>query len=223
MKKQHVSIGGVILLLIVYFFLRPYLSSNGSTDTTNTQGNQPATTVASGNSGSSSGSSGNSSKGSGIQPSDWGKQNKTSGCVINGKFPDKDCTPGAIISTATKDQICQSGYSKTVRNVPESEKNQVYAEYGITSRNPGEYEVDHFISLELGGSNDISNLFPEAAEPKPGFHEKDKVENYLHAQVCNGSMTLLEAQTQISSNWLAVYNSMSSSTQQNAVLDTPNP
>ncbi len=205
MKKQHVSIGGVILLLIVYFFLKPYLSSSGTTGTTNPQGNQPATAVAGNSSGSSSG---NSSNGSGIQPADWGKQKKTSGCNINGKFPDKDCTPGAIISTATKDQICQSGYSQTVRNVPESEKNQVYAEYGITSRNPGEYEVDHFISLELGGSNDISNLFPEAAEPKPGFHEKDKVENYLHAQVCNGSMTLLEAQTQISSNWLDVYNSM---------------
>ena len=205
MKKQHVSIGGVILLLIVYFLLRPYLSSSGTTSTSNSQSNQPTTVVA-GN--SSSSSNGNSSNGSGIQPSDWGKQKKTSGCIINGKFPDKDCTPGAIIATATKDQICQSGYSQTVRNVPDSEKNAVYAEYGITSRNPGDYEVDHFISLELGGSNDISNLFPEAALPKPGFHEKDKVENYLHEQVCNGSMTLLEAQTKISSNWLDVYNSM---------------
>ena len=206
MKKQHsVSIGGIILLLIVYFFLKPYLSTTTDTTGTSTQANLPPTAAA----GSSSGSTnGNSSSGSGIQPSDWGTQKKTSGCVINGKFPDKDCTPGAIITTATKDQICQSGYSSTVRNVPESEKNQVYKEYGIVSRNPGEYEVDHFISLELGGSNDISNLFPEAAEPKPGFHEKDKVENYLHEQVCNGSMTLLQAQTKISSNWLDVYNSL---------------
>ena len=52
-------------------------------------------------------------------------------------------------------------------------KEQVYAEYGIVSHTTGEYEVDHFVPLELGGSNDISNLFPEAASPKPGFHEKD--------------------------------------------------
>jgi len=208
MKKQHsLSLGGIILLLIVYFLIKPSLSpSNNTPNTPTPQSKQPATTVPS--NGGSTNNGGNSSSGSGIQPGDWGKQKKTSGCVINGKFPDKDCTPGAIISTATKDQICQSGYSSTVRNVPDSEKNQDYAEYGITSRSPGEYEVDHFISLELGGSNDIANLWPEAAAPKPGFHEKDKVENYLHAQVCSGAMTLLEAQTAISSNWMDVYNSM---------------
>jgi hypothetical protein len=62
----------------------------------------------------------------------------------------------------------------------------------------------------LGGSNDISNLFPEAASPKPGFHEKDKVENYLHDQVCSGAMTLQIAQIAIATNWLDVYNSMPS-------------
>jgi len=63
------------------------------------------------------------------------------------------------------------------------------------------------VSLELGGSNDIANLWPEAAVPKPGFHEKDKVENYLHNQVCNGSITLKQAQIEIATNWLNVYHS----------------
>ncbi len=95
-----------------------------------------------------------------------------------------------------------------MRNVPTSEKNQVYAEYGITHHSTGQYEVDHLVSLELGGSNDIANLWPEAASPKPGFHEKDKVENYLHAQVCSGAMSLKEAQIKIATNWLDVYNQM---------------
>lgn len=138
----------------------------------------------------------------------YGVQTKTSGCVAQNGLPDPDCTPGAIIDGVTADQVCVSGYSQGVRNVPQSEKDQVYAEYGIASHTSGEYEVDHYISLELGGSNDISNLFPEAAEPTPGFHEKDKVENYLHAQVCSGAMTLAEAQDQISTNWLAVYDQM---------------
>ena len=87
-------------------------------------------------------------------------------------------------------------------------KNQVYASYGITAHAPGQYEVDHFIPLELGGSNDITNLFPEAAEPKPGFHEKDKVENYLHDQVCNGSISVLDAQYKIANDWFAVYQTL---------------
>jgi hypothetical protein len=92
--------------------------------------------------------------------------------------------------------------------VPESEREQAYAEYGITSHQPGEYEVDHLVSLELGGSNDIANLWPEAAEPRPGFHEKDRVENYLHGQVCSGAMSLQEAQREIATDWLAVYERM---------------
>lgn len=138
----------------------------------------------------------------------WGVQTKTSGCLAHGGLADAACTPGALLATGTKDAICKSGYAGSVRNVPTSEKNQVYAEYGIESHTAGQYEVDHLVSLELGGSNEIANLWPELASPKPGFHEKDKVENYLHEQVCSGAISLHDAQVQIATNWLAVYNRM---------------
>jgi hypothetical protein len=140
----------------------------------------------------------------------FGVQSKTSGCVASGGLPDSACTPGAIFPDATKDKICQSGYATSVRNVSTSEKDQVYAEYGIASHSPGQYEVDHLVSLELGGSNDISNLWPELASPTPGFHQKDQVENYLHDQVCGGAIPLATAQQEIATNWLAVYHSMPS-------------
>lgn len=138
----------------------------------------------------------------------FGVQAKTSGCQVQGALPDPDCTPGAIFSDATTDKICVSGYASSVRNVPTSEKDQVYAEYGITSHYSGQYEVDHLVSLELGGSNDISNLWPEAANPTPGFHQKDQVENYLHDQVCSGKIALHDAQVEIATNWLQVYQQM---------------
>ena len=78
----------------------------------------------------------------------WGVQTKTSGCMAHNGLQDAACTPGAIFTNATKDVICQQGYARTVRNVPQSEKNQVYAEYGITSHLPGQYEVDHLVSLD---------------------------------------------------------------------------
>ena len=140
----------------------------------------------------------------------FGVQTKTSGCVASGGLPDSACTPGAIFPDATKDKICQSGYATSVRNVPTSEKDAVYAEYGIASHSPGQYEVDHLVSLELGGSNDISNLWPELASPTPGFHQKDQVENYLHDQVCSGAIPLATAQQEIATNWLSVYHSMPS-------------
>lgn len=134
--------------------------------------------------------------------------NNASGCQAQGALPDPTCTPGNTFANVTADQVCTPGYSRGVRNVPQSEKDQVYANYDIASHSPGQYEVDHFIPLELGGSNDISNLWPEPAAPQPGFHQKDRVENYLHGQVCSGAMTLSNAQSEISTNWLNVYNNL---------------
>jgi hypothetical protein len=46
----------------------------------------------------------------------------------------------------TVDDICTPGHSKKIRNVAASVKRQGYQEYGISSHEPGEYEVDHLIS-----------------------------------------------------------------------------
>lgn len=70
-------------------------------------------------------------------------------------------------------------------------------------------EEDHVISIELcGDTHDPMNLAPEPYEPRPGAHEKDKVENYLHRQVCAGDMSLDEAQLLVRTEWLSVYQSM---------------
>lgn len=130
-------------------------------------------------------------------------------CVINGALPDHECTPGAIFPDATKDIICVPGYTAKVRNVSASTKKKIYTAYGLAyPQVTGTYEADHLIPLELGGSNEIANLFPEAGSPTPGFHEKDLVENYLHQEVCAGRINLSSAQIQIANDWLAVYNEL---------------
>lgn len=137
-----------------------------------------------------------------------GQQTKTAGCQVNGPYPDKGCTPGDAFPNVSTQELCQSGYTASVRNVTSETKKQIYEEYGIHTHKTGAYEVDHFIPLEIGGSNDISNLWPEAAAPEPGFHEKDIVENYLHEQICSGRMSIQQAQTEIITDWLKVYKSI---------------
>jgi len=137
----------------------------------------------------------------------FGVRTRTSGCIVAQGLEDTRCTPGALLNVTAK-QICVPGYASSARNVSQSEKNQVFAEYGITRHAAGQYEVDHLVSLELGGSNDIANLWPEAASPTPGFHEKDRVEGYLHTQVCSGAISLQTAQNEIATNWIAVYQQM---------------
>ncbi len=144
------------------------------------------------------------------EPLHLANRTKTTNCSVNNGLPDPQCTPGAVFLDATKEQICVSGYTKTVRAVPVSLKKKVYQEYGVLYPQLfGSYEADHFIPLTLGGNNDIANLWPEAALPAPGFPEKDLVENYLHEQVCLGNMSLSYAQRKISTNWLDVYNNLS--------------
>ena len=135
-----------------------------------------------------------------------GRIRRTSDCRVNGALPDRRCTPGARYSKVTAADVCVPGYAGRVRNVSQSVKNAVYAEYGITKHfNGASGEVDHLVSLELGGSNAEANLFPEAATPKPGSHEKDRLENKLHQLVCNGQLGLRTAQRAIGRDWVAAY------------------
>ena len=128
---------------------------------------------------------------------------KSNGCRL-GALPDRRCSPGAYYSRLTKTVICSPSFrTGPIRNVSGAEKHQVEAEYGMT---PGSYgrtlEVDHIVSLELGGSNDLANLYPEKA---PGYHVKDRLENRLHELVCSGAMTLHAAQVGIATNWEKLY------------------
>jgi len=133
-------------------------------------------------------------------------RSKTAGCTVAGALPDRACTPGSVFADATTTKICVTGYSKSVRSVSTKLRKQLFAAYGVAYvQEKGAYELDHLIPLAIGGDNSAANLFPEAAEPKPGFKEKDVVEVYLQEQVCAGHIDLAAAQRQIAADWTAVY------------------
>jgi len=118
-------------------------------------------------------------------------------------------TPGATFPVDLG-KLCTPGYTKTVRNVPTDVKTQVCASYGVPAgRCTGAHvEIDHLISLELGGSNEAANLWPQPYQPKPGAREKDRLENWLHKQVCEGTMSLADAQQVIADDWYSAYQRM---------------
>jgi hypothetical protein len=81
-------------------------------------------------------------------------------------LPDPKLTPGDAFAVTVQD-LCVPGYSRKVRDVPAEMKREVYEEYGVTSHGTGDYEIDHLISLELGGSNSIKFLWPESHRTSP--------------------------------------------------------
>jgi hypothetical protein len=131
-----------------------------------------------------------------------------SGCHVRGNSPttilqDTSCTPGGIDPRVTQanlaSTICRSGYTATVRP-PASDtgkaKRLLYAAYGIPAGTKS--ELDHLVSLELGGDNDVANLWPEVGSiPNP----KDRVENALHRAICAGTVKLIDAQNAIATDW----------------------
>jgi hypothetical protein len=107
-------------------------------------------------------------------------------------------TPGVLnpdVTQATiRATICVQGWTRTVRpptDYTDALKRRQMRAYGETGP-PSAYQEDHLISLELGGDpTDPRNLWPE---PYPRAAQVDTIENELNAQVCDGALTLAQAQ-----------------------------
>ena len=129
-----------------------------------------------------------------------------------GQLPDPRCTPGAYDPAITAAVLCAPGYSTRTYRAPESQTSAfkwhvaepAYGQVNVSG------ELDHLVSLELGGANDASNLWVEAGPiPNP----KDAVENQLHAWVCQATgaqaeQRLRDAQVAIASDWLTALSSL---------------
>lgn len=116
----------------------------------------------------------------------------------NATLADPTRTPGVLNPDVTqaniRSTICRHGWTETIRppteytNALKTKQMKQYGEIGSLS----DYQEDHLISLELGGSpTDPRNLWPE---PYPRARDVDRIENDLNAQVCSGRLTLAEAQ-----------------------------
>ena len=120
--------------------------------------------------------------------------------------------PGSLNPDVTQDNIgqtiCVSGWTKTIRppaSYTNKLKRQQMAAMGLTDP-PRSYEEDHLISLEIGGNpTDPDNLWPQPWDGQFGAHRKDVIETRLKRLVCDGTISLDQAQTAIRTDWVAAY------------------
>lgn len=130
-------------------------------------------------------------------------------------LPDNIKTPG-VVRDMTVDVVCTTKWGKDRRFVSEGMKDDIFKVYGysgnldpkcIMDTHGRHCELDHKISRELAGADDIKNMWPQSYGGEWNATIKDKLENRLHADVCvTHTMTLKEAQDCISSNWIDCYN-----------------
>jgi hypothetical protein len=111
---------------------------------------------------------------------------------------DPSRTPGVlnpdVMQANIRSTICRHGWTETIRpptSYTDDLKRRQMRQYGETGA-LSDYQEDHLISLELGGSpTDPRNLWPE---PYPRASDVDKIENELNGEVCSGQLTLAQAQ-----------------------------
>lgn len=120
----------------------------------------------------------------------------TQAYASTGLQPDPTLTPGDFDPSLTVEYLC-SHSTKERRNVPDSLKQKVCADYKVTC-SPGKQEIDHRISLVIGGTNSAKNLWPQ---PIADAKNKDVVEAYLGKSVCKG-LPLERARKIILDEWM---------------------
>jgi hypothetical protein len=133
-----------------------------------------------------------------------------SAAAFAGPLPDPELTPG-VTRDLTLDQVCNTRWGRDRRAVTASMKTQVYARYHMTpyrgecALSPRGCEIDHLISRELGGADDVRNLWPQPYGGPCNAVDKDQLENRLHKMVCAGEMSLEDAQRAIATDWVAAH------------------
>lgn len=135
--------------------------------------------------------------------------------ALDQALPNRRLTPGALNPAVTQDNIretiCKRGYAKSIRppeDYTERLKHRGVHQYRYSDFRLRDYEEDHLVSLELGGSpTSPRNLWPEPHHVIGGWGSftKDRLEDKLHTLVCRGRVPLVQAQHDIASNWIAAY------------------
>jgi Putative zinc-finger len=121
--------------------------------------------------------------------------------------PRPNLTPGAVRAVG-KAEVCSANIEedRKVHVIPASLREEVFREYGMSAARPQNFEVDFLITPELGGSNDIRNLWPEPYRaPVWNAHVKDQLEDRLRDMVCSGEIDLATAQHDIAVDWIVAY------------------
>ena len=127
---------------------------------------------------------------------------RSHGAIVS--IPDSRLTPGAALLVDQR-EVCTAPNIKN-KVVPVALRRKVLEEYGISGAEPRAYEIDYLITPGLGGADDIHNLWPQSYSATAWNADvKDALEDRLREMVCNGNLTLTEAQREIAGNWIAAY------------------
>lgn len=125
---------------------------------------------------------------------------------ISESLPNRALTPG-MTRPVSVEEVCAEGDDDLDPEVPASRQEAVFREYGIAmDHSAQDFQVDYLISPQLGGTDDVRNLWPQSyKETAWNARAKDALERHLYQMVCDRKIDLAEAQREIATDWISAY------------------
>ena len=90
-------------------------------------------------------------------------------------LPNNFLTPGDT-KKVSKEQICSPDFSAKVKPTKDSIKEEAFERYGLRSGQFAEDVLDHLVPVELGGSDQLENLWPQSVKGEWNASQKDALE-----------------------------------------------
>jgi hypothetical protein len=119
-------------------------------------------------------------------------------------LPRRALTPGSL-RTIRKEDVCQGSSLANDPPVRASTAEAVFNRYAVPSEARSSYAMDYLIAPSLGGTDNANNIWPEPASSAWNAADKDRLEDHLHALVCEGALPLAVAQNDLARDWIAAY------------------
>ncbi|MDQ6809838.1 MAG: HNH endonuclease [Verrucomicrobiota bacterium] len=111
-------------------------------------------------------------------------------------LPDPKLTPGRIAASSAESRD----------GVTAAMTAEVFKRYRIPVDRRGAYKIDHLIPKELGGADEIENLWPQKIQARPYTARRKQVLTHtLRELVANGKLTLADAQAEIREDWISSF------------------
>ncbi len=119
------------------------------------------------------------------------------------QLPNTYQTPGATLKVDAK-RVCAADFEASLKPVANWQRDQALERYG---ERPESFkgDVDHLVPVLLGGSNDPDNLWPMHGTGDMTPEAKAHLAERLHQLVCDGKVSLKDAQNAFKKDWTKSY------------------
>jgi hypothetical protein len=118
--------------------------------------------------------------------------------------PKAELTAGAVTTTDTN-TVCEMSAHASAPPIPAETQAAVLNAYGYADASTQhDYIIDYLVPYDLGGADTTANLWP-AAVKGTGFSQKSQTDDILRQLVCRRSITLVQAQQALETDWYAAW------------------